>query len=50
MNKKAIYDQIKKEIKKNYKVLELDELYWFIIKKNQKKKQDKIYIITMINR
>lgn len=51
--RKTCIDGLKKThktVENNLKILELDELYWFIGKKGNSKTRENVYIITMISR
>jgi len=41
---------LEKESIQSAKVVELDELYWFLKQKSHKKTQENVYIITMVSR
>lgn len=48
--KKVLQRKSKKETKTNVKIAELAELYWFLARKSQTKRQENVYIITMASR
>ncbi len=38
------------QLKSNYQILELDELYWFIGEKSKKETKENTYVMTMVSR
>ena len=53
MNKSNVYNWIKKTeslVDNSPKILEMDELYWFIGEKSDKETRENVYVITLVNR